>query len=431
MVAEPKGLERMIEEIGLIELFVKDQQDNPEEFSDLVIPLARFHQEDNKRTVQCVERGEPFLASWYACAPEIYTAMDLHWYCISSGAFGTGGIEGPHFLEDLEALDSLPVPTDICTLLRLTLHWVEARMLPIPTASIAAIAPCDGIAGLHETIREHGDWRDVPMFGPDAPYFEDERSLDYFASELRRMAAFIEEHTGRKLEMNRLREVVEESNRQYELWQEHNELRRSVPCPHGAMLAMGAFAVAQGTLCGRPEGTAWLRELVADAERRIAEKRPAVPDEKVRLLWYDLHPVWFGELIEWLEQEWGACTIQTFLTQFPYTRVDTSSEESIWRGLAKRNLEDAPMIRQARGTIDIFAKDLVRLVRDFKIDCAIWPGHMGHKDGAAAIPVMKETCRELGVPFLHIGLDQYDRRYTPIDDIKNRIDQFFTAMGVG
>jgi benzoyl-CoA reductase/2-hydroxyglutaryl-CoA dehydratase subunit BcrC/BadD/HgdB len=316
MVAEPKGLERMIEEIGLIELFVKDQQDNPEEFSDLVIPLARFHQEDNKRTVQCVERGEPFLASWYACAPEIYTAMDLHWYCISSGAFGTGGIEGPHFLEDLEALDSLPVPTDICTLLRLTLHWVEARMLPIPTASIAAIAPCDGIAGLHETIREHGDWRDVPMFGPDAPYFEDERSLDYFASELRRMAAFIEEHTGRKLEMNRLREVVEESNRQYELWQEHNELRRSVPCPHGAMLAMGAFAVAQGTLCGRPEGTAWLRELVADAERRIAEKRPAVPDEKVRLLWYDLHPVWFGELIEWLEQEWGACTIQTFLTQF-------------------------------------------------------------------------------------------------------------------
>jgi benzoyl-CoA reductase/2-hydroxyglutaryl-CoA dehydratase subunit BcrC/BadD/HgdB len=431
MVDKPQGVERMIEEIGLIEMFVKLQEDNPEEFSDLIIPIALTQLEDKKRTVECVEQGEPFLASWYACAPEIYTALDLHWYCIATGAFGAGGIEGPHMAADLEALDHLAVAPDVCTLLRLSLYYVENGLVPAPTVSIAAIAPCDAIASMHETVRNVDGWQHVPMFGPDFPYFEDERSLEYFADELRRMTAFIEEHTGRKLEMDRLREVVEESNQQYELWQEYSDLRRSVPCPHGAGLAMGVFAIAQGTRCGRPEGTALLRMLVEDAERRVAENRPAVPDEKVRLLWYDLHPVWFKELTDWLAEEWRACVIQSFTTQFPYTPVDTSSEEAIWRGLAKRNLMDTPMIRQARGTIDVFARDITRLVSDFKINCAIWPGHMGHKDGAAAIPLMKETCRELGVPFLHIGLDQYDRRYTPIDEMKNRISQFFTAMDIG
>jgi hypothetical protein len=396
MGEQKKGLERLKEEIGLIELFIKLTKENLDEFSDLVIPLVEFRLEENKKTVECVETGEPFLSSWYTNAPEIYTAMDLHWYCVASGAFGTGGVEPPSFLDDLERVDQMVVPADVCTLLRLSLFYVEADLVPPPTAFIAGITPCDGIVGLHEAIRNH-----------------------------------IEEHTGRKLEMARLREVVEESNRQYELWQEHNELRRSVPCPHGAALAMGAFGVAQGRESGRPRGTAWLRKLVDDAEKRIVEKRPVVPNESIRLLWYDLHPVWFGELIEWLQQEWRAIIIQSYFTYFPYTRVDTSSDDAIWEGLAKRALLDSPMVRQARGTVDVFAQDLVRIVKDFKLDCVIWPGHMGHKDGAAAIPMLKEACREVGVPFLQIGLDTYDRRYTPVDEIKNKISQFFSAMDLG
>ena len=72
---------------------------------------------------------------------------------------------------------------------------------------IALIEPCDGVASPHEVIRTHKDWRDVPMFAPDPPYSRDERSIDYFADELREMVVFLEEHTGHKLEMDRLREV--------------------------------------------------------------------------------------------------------------------------------------------------------------------------------------------------------------------------------
>ena len=89
------------------------------------------------------------------------------------------------------------------------------------------------------------------------------------------------------------------------------------------------------------------------------------------------------------------------------------------------------MVRQAQGTADNFANDIVRVVKDYKIDCVVWPAHMGHKDGAASVGIMRETCRRLGVPFLYLGLDLFDKRYTTMDEVKDKFAQFFRAMNLG
>jgi len=101
----------------------------------------------------------------------------------------------------------------------------------------------------------------------------------------------------------------------------------------------------------------------------------------------------------------------------------------MFRGMAKRLLMDPPMVRQARGLADNFLADINRIVRDYKIDCVIWPGHIGHKDGAASVSLMRELCREIGVPFLHIGMDQFDKRYMSPEQIKERISHFFMVLG--
>ncbi len=61
----------------------------------------------------------------------------------------------------------------------------------------------------------------------------------------------------------------------------------------------------------------------------------------------------------------------------------------------------------------------------------IFSGHTSHKDMSAITSLMREVCRELKVPFLHIGMDLVDNRYTTIDEIKDKISQFFIAMGLG
>ena len=81
------------------------------------------------------------------------------------------------------------------------------------------------------------------------------------------------------------------------------------------------------------------------------------------------------------------------------------------------------MIHQARGVADNVVHDITTIVRDYSIDCVIFPGHMGHKDMAASASLMRQVCAELGVPFLHIGMDQADDRYRTIDEIKDMLDR--------
>ena len=56
---------------------------------------------------------------------------------------------------------------------------------------------------------------------------------------------------------------------------------------------------------------------------------------------------------------------------------------------------------------------------------------MGHKDGSASTGIMREICNELKVPYLHIGLDLFDRRYTTPEECKDKLSKFFGAMGLG
>ena len=89
------------------------------------------------------------------------------------------------------------------------------------------------------------------------------------------------------------------------------------------------------------------------------------------------------------------------------------------------------MSRQAQGVADNFLNAIEVIVKDYKFDCVLCPGHVGHKDSNAAVGIMREFCRDLGVPFLTIGVDLYDLRYTTADEIKHKINHFFTALDLG
>ena len=380
--------------------------------------------------IDCAENDKPFIASWFAYAAEIFTAMGVPWWMFPQTAFL--GIEAPHVQDDVDGSERL-LGSDFCTILRLSLYYVEADMSPKPSACIALLHPCDGTVVVHQAIKT-GKWHDVPIFGADPPYWEDERSYEYYANELRRMVGFITEHTGYTMDIDRLREVCEESNKEYALWQEYNELRRVVPCPHDWTIGPPqCFAMATFYYPGKPGGVEWFQKLIANAEKRVKAGVSGVPGgERIRVLWFDILPLmWQFDIQPWLEAEWGVNMVMSMFGYTPYEQIDTKNEETMFRGLAKRSLAEYPMIRQARGVADNFLSDIERIVKDYSIDCVIWPGHMGHKDGSASIGMMREKCREIGVPFLHIGLDLFDKRYTSVEDVKEIFSRFFSAAGLG
>ncbi len=425
---QKRSLERINEEIVTYSALAEGLALMPDDMSQKVhLPLVKYIVAQHSKTVEHVEKGLPLVANTFTNPPEIFSAMDIHWFFIFQAAWG-GGVENPHLMEDLEIVDNMAVASDCCTLLRMGLYYIDQGYLPVPTAYVGIVEPCDGVTSVHEAIMSHKDWRNVPSFAPEPTYYTDERSIKYYAGEIKRMAEFLEKHTGNGLSIDRLRNVIEETNKQYALWHEYNALRMSSPTPHDAILPQSCFYVTNFAGAGDPCHTVWFQDLIAEAERRIAENDPVVPNQKFRVLWFDIPSVYYATLVPWMEQELGGTVVLDMISYCPYTQIDTSTEDTMFEGLAKRSLNDGPMIRQAKGFADNFLADIETIVNDFKIDCVIWPGHMGHKDGAASISLMREKCREINVPFLTIGLDHVDRRYTSLEEIQAKISQFVKAM---
>jgi benzoyl-CoA reductase/2-hydroxyglutaryl-CoA dehydratase subunit BcrC/BadD/HgdB len=223
-----KSLSRIREELDLYQPVLAALELLPQaDPGQLQVPILRTLIQQHTRTIECVETGEPFLASQYTNPAELLTAMDVHWYFHIQQMFagsGTGG--GIHIAEDLEGMDDMAVPSECCTFLRLALYYQVEGLLPVPTAYLALTEPCDGIAGWHAAFTHHQSWRDVPVFAPDPPYHDDAPAVDYYAGELKRMVDFVTKHTGKTLDMDLLKRTVEETNKGYSLWMEYNEVRR-------------------------------------------------------------------------------------------------------------------------------------------------------------------------------------------------------------
>jgi benzoyl-CoA reductase/2-hydroxyglutaryl-CoA dehydratase subunit BcrC/BadD/HgdB len=407
---------------------IKHMAKSSDEEIQLQVPMVQLLVEQTELLIQCVEKDEPVIMSWFNLAPEIFSAMDVVWYDLSQLIAPTARST----VKILAAADQLSLPKDICSLQRLMMSVIRNEEVPVPTAIIALLYPCDGISPFHDAVIQL--WRNIPYFAIDPPYENDERSIAYAAGEFRRMISFLEEQTGKKLDFDRLKKTVEESNAQYRLFMEYNELKRAIPCPHQSF---SGTILAPITQCfylsaGKPRGTAILQSFVDHAEKRVKENKGSSFKERIRVYWADLPPnAIMAELRPWLQEEWGANVVMDYVSDCPYEIIDTSSEETIVRGLANRSLNHSFMIRQARGRIDTVINDYVRIVKSYKIDCVFIPGHMGHKDGSASLGLLKEVCRELGVPSLYIGMDLWDPKYTPIDELKDKISIFFSTMELG
>ncbi|GAB4260831.1 MAG: 2-hydroxyacyl-CoA dehydratase subunit D [Thermoleophilia bacterium] len=185
---------------------------------------------------------------------------------------------------------------DLCSYVRATLGTVFSGegpygALPRPTIQVNAMNSCVMVMIWWRAVeREWG----VPTFLVDTPLVRETSegiNRDYVAGELRRMVGWVEEHTGRTLDLDRLREVVAISNEGKALWSEILDLRRAVPCPiTAADIFTHMFPMV--ALRGTPRYVTHLRALRDEIAERVKSGFAAVPGERYRLLWDNLPP-WF------------------------------------------------------------------------------------------------------------------------------------------
>lgn len=370
-----------------------------------------------------IQNGEPILGGLNQIIPEVMTALDLpNWFTAN---FHMEAVQSEKASEIIDASTALLASTFMCSFIKTGIYQLEEGVYPKPTMLVGGTSPCDANVMLGQIMFNHEPWADIPKFVIDVPYRQDDFSHEYFAKQVREMTAFIERHSGRKLDMDRLREVCEETNEALRIMLEIQELRRSVPAPLNWPWGNNCYTVARIMAPGQPEATEWLRKAHAVTERIVKEKRGvAGVHEKIRLLWFDLLPIWSSELFPFLERDFGAVVAMDIFSP-PWSLIDTSSEESMFKSFVAKYVGENPMTRPVMGSMDMYCDDIVRSVKDYRIDAVILPTHAGHKNVNAAVKIVKDLCRDIGVPFLILGADMFDRRYLPVDEVIEKITRFF------
>lgn len=399
------------------------EQQNPIQMQ--FIELMRDY---NEGIIDAATNHKPLVCTWYGNCQELLAGMGIKYYNpVMDLMFHLQFTD----YADAKECDQFPLDDKICSLVRYAVWSMENRVHPKPDAFVCMMEPCDGQDMLHQAFKRSDYLKDVPCFAFDPSYGHDDKDFEYVAHQLRyEMVPFLEKTTGAKYDFGRVAALVEETNEQYRVWTQVNEQLRASPCPMPSFSVPDVFwALTQHLPAGDPRATDLMRLTLKIAQDNVAKHVGPVMNEQIRILWPDLDCLWGDKLGAWLASEWNAVVVNSFQGGSPYEDVDTSNEEAMFFGLARRSVAEVPMIRQGRGWVDVYEHDLTTMINDFNINCVVNPGHMGHKDQSGVVAFQKRICRDMDIPNIVLTTSLFDERYTPLEKVQNDLSNFFSTAG--
>jgi len=373
------------------------------------------------RIADAVEEGIPVNWNSFCGSPEIFHAMGIPTIMQEQIGVLTAMLPGKLNEKYIDIAHENLVADHVCSTQKVMIGAALCGDLPPPTTIVHAGQPCDSTMVTYSALSHH---LGVPMLTLDIPGGKNERVVQYVADELERMVAFLEEHTGKKLEDDKLREVMEYSNAAHEYSLKVNDLATLVPCP----ILRQTYTPLMDS-AGTPEGAEMYKHLYEYAKGVIETGKGYVPNQKLRAA---LFSTWVAEdlpLFDWLEQEFGVVIVNAMLgTDTSRPTPDISSRRKIMEGLARKQI-NAPMSRECWASIDEWFDYAIPTCRDYKIDVVIMTLHIGCKNMWAVQKLFKDKMADaLGIPTLIVEVDFCDGRVFSSESIRAHVSDFFNTM---
>ncbi|MBU1208428.1 MAG: 2-hydroxyacyl-CoA dehydratase family protein [Proteobacteria bacterium] len=286
----------------------------------------------------------------------------------------------------------------------------------------------------------------VPQFNDDPvspPYdadLEDPRLAEHYKTQIRAtllaQISFLEQQTGKKLDMGRFRDIMKTSQEAMKYWYRVLELRKAVPCPMGSEDYFTAI-IPFLYLAGDREAVNFYQDLYAEIKDRVDRGIGVIPEEKYRFGWLGIPP-WFNMGLFNYLQTLGAvvCVESTYYVGQP-VEVDLPDPlenlvERTWKTAQykqKQGSEINPDICNPGVFSPGVGAGLVkRWVFEYKLDGAI--GHRTRSCRATSMGQLhvKNKLAEIDVPMLIFESDMVDPRAWADAQIKMRFQGFLETI---
>lgn len=312
--------------------------------------------------------------------------------------------------------------SEICTPHRGLAGAFALGAIPKPNVMLWSNMVCDNTAKSGELIM---DMFDIPGYFIDRPFKDSDKEIQYLASELQDMISFLEKYSGKKMNWDKLSEIVAHIDKEIELIRQVNELRKNVPTPFNPLGFLELLTIDY-LFPGQPESLEYLEILLDELQQMVKEGKGAVPNEQFRLMTLFLPPIYLMSFMDKISKQYGAVSvIEPFFTYWGEGRLDPSKPlESVAR--------KSYMIPEARmyGPMDDRALNSIRdCARQYKVDGAVYYADVGCRHSCATIKLFKDVLNELDIPVLTIDCDVVDETSITGEELKEKLEGFFELLG--
>jgi len=375
------------------------------------------------RIVTAKEKGK-WVATHGTQQPlEIYEAMDVVGLFIEFWGVISDVVKLESVPEALSISASTGTPIEVCSFFRNIDGLMHAGKWPHTDFMLYATSSCDNVKAYHTLGRRYG----IPDFGLERPYYPyTPKAMEHWKNEHKRLIAFLEKQTGKKLDYDRLKETVRLSYRLTELVLEIDKLVAHVPSPMSAE-CFGGPLMAMRLLPGTQDAVDYLTGLRDELQERVDKGIAAVKNERFRVMWSSFAPFWDPGLLPYMQEKYGAVSVCEVLARWRGEANWMLDPDDPLGNLAYKT-QNSPGNCQYSSSID-WAGQLVEQARQYKADGAIFNNNWGCKQAAGLGPIVKdELMRHCGVPSLSIDCDVIDATFTSRAEVEAQLDGFFEMI---
>jgi len=394
--------------------------------------------------------GEFVAWTMWGYPDPIYEAMDtLGSFAENYGPVCAVKQLGDYFCEIAES-DGFSI--DVCSYLRTGIGLAKVEHdtgAPDPRAPYGGMGKPDMLIGnahfcdgRFKFLQQVGRYYDAPYFcydlleWPDGWDINDQELkrpfVEHYTQQLRRLVAFMEKVTGKKMDKYRLSEATKNYVESKRWFYAASELRRFRPNPLPAADTATIYFPSMVQQC-RPETVDFYKRVYDEAKYRVDNKVSSVPgEEKYRILWHLQIPWHSMSLLDWMGDEFGATIMNDAYSGQEPPREEMIDYDFPLESYARWKYDKGGGIDSVVRSQDSYEQQ-VDMVRRYELDGVIAmligscraTAYMYHKWSR-----LKEELNKAGldVPTLGIEADMVDPRTYSEALVKDRIRAFMETV---
>jgi benzoyl-CoA reductase subunit B len=262
---------------------------------------------------------------------------------------------------------------------------------------------------------------------PGDPDFERDRR--YVEQQIRELITLLEKVSGKKLDIDRLRETMGYANSMSASFRQLIELNRSTPAVFNAVSEGTVYLGVANGFRGTAAGAAYFRDLVEEMSYKAANRLGTVNEEKYRLVFVGVpcYPIFrrFNELFS----EWGGAFVSSTYLWFASGGAGLGWQYDLSRPI--ESLAEGVLISVRHAMDSMFFQDraLAGLIAPYHVDGVVFHGIKSCRTTSTGLSDTRRVLTEqFDIPSLLLESDMMDRRVVSEAQMKNRVDAFFEGL---